>query len=50
MAKSIPNLAILTQPLRALLEKETEFEWNKNHQQAFDDIKTAIAKESTLNF
>ena len=35
LAEFIPNLSQTAAPLRALLEKDTEFQWHQEHLQAF---------------
>lgn len=42
VGRFIPDLATLTDPLRQLMKKEVEFEWNTMHQEAFERIKTTV--------
>jgi hypothetical protein len=44
----IDNFASLTQPLTQLLKNGVKFQWNKEHQNAFDLLKKAFQKESFL--
>jgi transposase InsO family protein len=37
-------------PLSALVSPKVKFEWRKEHQEAFDKIKTLISKETLLTF
>ena len=45
-----PNLSKHTTPLRKLLQKESEFQWNFEQQQAFDNIKEMISEVTKLSF
>ena len=35
---------------RGLTSKKVKFEWTQEHQKAFDDIKSMIAKETLLTY
>lgn len=48
--KFIPNLATIAEPLRDLTKKETKFEWNAAHENAFQAIKKKLASASMLGF
>jgi hypothetical protein len=37
-------------PLSALVSPKVKFEWSQEHQDAFDQIKTLISKETLLTF
>jgi hypothetical protein len=37
-------------PLSALVSPKVKFEWHQEHQDAFDQIKTLISKETLLTF
>ncbi len=50
MSPFIPNLASRTEPLRALMRKDSEWQWTSSHQQAFDELKNAVATECTLTY
>uniref|UniRef100_A0A2S2PCF5 RNA-directed DNA polymerase n=1 Tax=Schizaphis graminum TaxID=13262 RepID=A0A2S2PCF5_SCHGA len=44
----IPNLAMLTKPLRDLLKKNNEFVWTSIHNECVSKLKTLIASPSVL--
>ncbi|CAI6369196.1 unnamed protein product [Macrosiphum euphorbiae] len=44
----IPNLAMLTKPLRDLLKKNNEFVWTSIHNESVNKLKTLIASPSVL--
>ncbi|KAL4103818.1 hypothetical protein QTP88_019153 [Uroleucon formosanum] len=44
----IPNLAMLTKPLRDLLKKNNEFVWTSIHNECINKLKTLIASPSVL--
>ena len=48
LGKFTPNLAHLTQPLRALLSKDTDWLWGPDQQAAFTSVKDEISKPTTL--
>lgn len=50
LARFIPKHSELTAPLRDLLKKDTEFRWEANHNQAFQQVKTALSKIATLQY
>ncbi|XP_055543424.1 uncharacterized protein K02A2.6-like [Wyeomyia smithii] len=50
MNKFIPNLATIDQPLRKLLAKDVKFEWSKEQNDAFNEIKSALSKVQNLGF
>ena len=50
LAPYIPNLSTQTTPLRQLLTKDSEFQWNHEQQHAFEDIKDMICKATTLAY
>lgn len=37
-------------PLATLCSKSVKFQWNKEHQKAFDEIKNVVSKEVLLTF
>ena len=39
LAKFLPNLSVITEPLRRLIQKDAEFEWGSSQQQVFEKIK-----------
>ena len=48
LGKFTPNLANLTQPLRALLSKGTDWVWGPNQREAFTQVKEELSKPTTL--
>ena len=46
----IPNLEEITKPLRELLKKETDWHWNKTHEEAVNKIKELLISRSCLAF
>ena len=46
----IPSLSSFTTPLCWLLQKGTEFIWNKSNQVAFDQVKSMVCKDTTLQY
>ena len=47
LGKFIPNLATVTEPIRVLLWKDTEFEWSYEQDQAFREIKEILTKDES---
>ena len=41
LSKFIPNFSHIASPLRALLEKDTKWEWDNEHKESFYQLKTA---------
>ena len=50
LAPFIPQLSQKTATIRDLLKNDSEFQWNASHQQAFNAVKEAIAKATTLAY
>ena len=50
MAPFIPNLSALSEPLRNLLKKGTDFHWSPSHSTAFEKIKQAICRQVSLTY
>ena len=48
LGKFVPDLATMSQPLRALLVKGQEWSWTEEHQAAFDAIKSALSSHPVL--
>ena len=48
LGKFIPNLAILNEPLRQLLRKDTIWKWDLQQQEAFTAMKNALLSPKTL--
>ncbi len=49
-ARFIPDFATLAKPLGALTKDGAKFEWNEEHQQAFESIRTATLAKSIGRF
>ena len=50
LAKFVPHLSDLCQPLRQLLQKDSAWVWSQDHCQAMKDVKAAITRAPTLQF
>ncbi|KAL5264194.1 hypothetical protein ACHWQZ_G005321 [Mnemiopsis leidyi] len=50
LAKFIPNMSTITQPLRILLVKETEFVWTSQQDKALEEIKRVLTSSPVLAF
>ena len=49
-AQFIPNFATITEPLRKLTHKGTRFSWNKEHEEAYQKIKTALVNSPIMSY
>ena len=50
LVKFVPHLSNIMQPLRRLLDKDTEWCWLHTHQQAFDEMKKALTTTPALSY
>ncbi|CAC5360617.1 unnamed protein product [Mytilus coruscus] len=50
LAKFVPNMSAVTEPIRKLLKEEHEFIWTHEQQQAFEKLKDIITKNPVLSF
>ena len=50
LAKFVPHLSNIMQPLRRLLDKDAEWCWLHTHQQAFDEMKKALTTTPALSY
>lgn len=50
VGKFVPNLATVSNPLRQLTKKGAHFEWNSEHQNAFDQLKQNLTNHSVLGY
>ena len=50
MAPFIPNLSTLSEPLRNLLKKGTDFHWSPSYSTAFEKIKQSICCQVSLTY
>ena len=50
MASFIPSPSALSEPLRNLLKKSTDFHWSPSHSTAFQKIKQSICRQVSLTY
>ena len=50
LAKFVPHLADECEPLRRLTDKDTDWVWEKHHQDAFDRVKQLVADYPVLSY
>lgn len=50
LAKFVPNMSAVTEPIRKLLKEENEFIWAHEQQQAFEKLKDIITRNPVLSF
>ncbi|CAB3985408.1 Transposon Ty3-G Gag-Pol poly, partial [Paramuricea clavata] len=50
LAKFLPLLSDMTEPLRRLEDKDVEWCWLEQHQQAYDTVKKSLAKAPVLRY
>ena len=50
LAKFLPKLSAISEPLRLLIQKYAEFEWGSSQQQAFEKIKDIATAERSLAY
>ena len=50
MAPFLPNLSVMSEPLRNLLKKGTDFHWSPSHSTAFEKIKQSICRQVSLTY
>ena len=50
VARFIPGYANITEPLRRLTKKETEWKWEAEEQQAFDRLKQELTGTQTMAY
>ena len=49
-SRFIKNYAAICEPLRRLTRQETTWEWNEEHQQAFDKLKQELSSETVMTY
>jgi hypothetical protein len=49
-ARFIPDLSIVSAPLRELTRKNAVFRWGKSEQESFDELKKRLASAETLGY
>ena len=50
LAKFLPSLSQIAEPLRRLADKDTHFEWLQHHSEAFDQIKEMLTSDPVLKY
>jgi hypothetical protein len=50
LAKFIPNMSRITQPIRILLRKDVTFHWDRDQENAFQEIKRVLSEAPVLTF
>ena len=50
VGRFIPNLSVISTPLRALIMKSADWEWNKEQKDAFEILKQLMTKNPVLQF
>ena len=50
VAKFIPGLSEKTKLLRDLIKRDTEWHWDENHQNAFDELKKSVLEPPVLGY
>ena len=49
-SRFIPNYASLTNPLRTLIKQNVEWNWDKSHEKAFNDLKQLLSSADVLAY
>ena len=49
-SKYIPNFATITAPLRILTKKNVKFEWTSTHQDAYDQLTSALSSAPCMAY
>ena len=50
LAKFLPNLSDVTEPLRRLLDRDVEWHWDHKHENALTQVKQLITREPVLRY
>ena len=50
LAKFLPNLSTISEPLRRLIQKDVEFQWGQTQEDAFRKIKEVATSEQSLAY
>ena len=50
VSKFIPNYSSTTEPLRVLLKKDAEWQWNNEQQNTFDQLKADLSSETVMTY
>ena len=48
--KRLPNLSDVTEPLRRLLDKDVQWQWNDTHEKSWKQVKQLITREPVLKY
>jgi hypothetical protein len=49
-SKFIPNFATVSEPLRRLTRQNVKFQWNKEQDQAFEQLKMLLSRADVLGY
>ena len=50
LGRFIPNLSVISTPLRALIMKSADWEWNKEQKDVFENLKQLMTKNPVLQY
>ena len=50
LAKFLPSLSDVTEPLRRLLDKDVQWHWNDTHEKSWKQVKQLITREPVLKY
>ena len=50
LGKFVPNLSDITAPLRELLEKDSQWYFDKVHERAFNKLKSIVTSNAVLTY
>ena len=50
IAKLLPRLSEVSEPLRQLIKKDSKFAWNSTHDDAFEEIKKLVTEPPILKY
>ena len=50
LAKFLPTLSDMTEPLRCLLDKDVQWHWNDTHEKSWKQVKQLITREPVLKY
>ena len=50
LAKFLPNLSDVTEPLRRLLDKDVQWHWNETHEKSWKQVKQLTTMEPVLKY
>ena len=50
LAKFLPSLSDVTEPLTRLLDKDVQWQWNDTHEKSWKQVKQLITREPMLKY